>query len=415
MKKRVLLPGAMLLLMLLFGAREAHADSDPASADWRLVVASDPHYIAPALTDEGEYWQRVLAKGDSKFMPYGEEILSSFLEEVKQEKPDALLLTGDLTFNGAVMSHEALAGKLRLLQQEEGIPVLVLTGNHDLYNPNAALFEGESFTRVAFADSESFAEIYDEFGRGQAISRDPDSLSYMAEPIAGTRILMLDFNTLHDFCGISEKSLAWVEEQLRAAKEAGVGILAAGHQNLFQHTIFRESYVVSRGDELADLLRQYGVRLFLSGHLHVQHIRTENGLTEIATSSLVSYPCQYAIVESTDGSLRYRTRRLDMAAWAGRNGREEEIFGRFQEAAAEYMTEHFQAGGAVGPEGKWLEEMNLAYFSGEMRNVAALDPTGSLAQFWLKGNDMTALYVQSILTDAGKNFTAWSEEELHLY
>ena len=42
----------------------------------------------------------------------------------------ALILSGDLSFNGEKTSHEELAGKLFKLQ-EQGIPVLVLPGNHD--------------------------------------------------------------------------------------------------------------------------------------------------------------------------------------------------------------------------------------------------------------------------------------------
>ena len=36
-----------------------------------------------------------------------------------------------------------------------------------------------------------------------------------------TRLLMLDYNTRHDPCGISDKSLEWVEEELKAARDAG--------------------------------------------------------------------------------------------------------------------------------------------------------------------------------------------------
>ena len=105
-------------MALLLGAFSASA-----SADFRIVVATDPHYISPELTDGGACYARTLSAGDSKFMPYSEEILDAFIEELlsAEEAPDALLLAGDLTFNGAVMSHEALAAKLRPLRAA-GIP-----------------------------------------------------------------------------------------------------------------------------------------------------------------------------------------------------------------------------------------------------------------------------------------------------
>ena len=280
-----------MTLALLLGALSASA-----SADYRITVASDPHFISPALTDGGPGYQRVLAAGDSKFMPWSEEILNAFIEEqlTAEKAPDAVLLTGDLSFNGAVMSHEALASKLRPLQ-EAGIPEL-------------------------------FREIYGEFGFDAALSTAPDSLSYVFELDDGLRFLMLDFNTLDHFCGISDDTLAWAEDQLRAAKEAGAQVIAAGHQNLYRHSLFQDGYVISESDRLAELLRTYGVRVFLSGHLHIQHIRTEHNLIEIAGSALCSWPCQYGILSCTDGTWSYQTRRLDMAAWAERNGRTEPVF-----------------------------------------------------------------------------------------
>ena len=410
MKRLKLLCGLALALLLgLF--------SGSASADYRIAVASDPHYIAPGLTDGGLYYQNVLASGDSKFMPYSEEILDAFVEELlnAEEVPDALLLTGDLTFNGAVMSHEALAEKLRPLK-EAGIRVLVTTGNHDVYNLNAARFEGESFTRVPFATTELFREIYGDFGFDDAVSTAPDSLSYMAALGDRLRVLVLDFNTLEHFCGISEETLAWAEEQLRTAEREGVPVIAAGHQNLFRHSLFYDGYVISGVERLADLLRTYGVRLFLSGHLQIQHIRTEGDLTEITSSALCSWPCQYGMLTSKDGIWSYETRRLDMAAWADRNGRTEPVFQDFQAAAAEYMSSHSKI--TLPPDTEeaerermlnWMRELNLAYFAGDLRNAAANDPDGSLAAAWLRPKDLTAAYVAGVLEELGSDYTVWTE------
>ena len=410
MKRFSLFCGLLLALLLC-------SFSGAASADYRIVVATDPHYISPALTDGGPCYQRTLASGDSKFMPYSEEIMDAFIEEIlsAEEAPDALLLTGDLTFNGAVMSHEALAAKLRPLRAA-GIPVLVLTGNHDLFNVNAARFEGESFTRVPFATTELFREIYGDFGFDDAVSLAPDSLSYVAALDDGLRLLLLDFNTLNHFCGISDETLAWAEEQLREAKEAGAEVIAAGHQNLYPHSLFREGYVVAGADRLGDLLRTYGVRLFLSGHLHIQHIRTEQNLTEIAGSALCSWPCQYGFLTSEDGVWSYRTRRLDMAAWAERHGRTEPVFLDFQKAAADYLSAHSKitlpSGAAEADREKlirWMQELNLAYFAGDLRNLEADDPDGSLAAAWLRPKDLTAAYVASVLEERGRDHTSWTE------
>ncbi len=406
----------MMLLTLCAGlafCAEGHAEAS--SSGFRAVIASDLHYIAPELTDGGPGYQQTLKNGDSKFMPYVEEITDAFLDEVLADPPDVVLLTGDLTFNGAEISHRRLAGKLQRLE-DAGIPVLVLPGNHDVYNENAALYRGGSFERVPFADSESFAGIYRDFGPGEALSADSDSLSYVWQLNEQVWIMMLDENTAHDFCGLSDRSFQWIEAQLQKAREEGRFVLVAGHQNVFQHSIFRGGYVIQGAQRLQELLRRYGVPLCLSGHLHTQHVQSEDGLTEIATSALCSYPCQYAVLTAEDGRLRYGTRRLDLAAWAERNGRPDAVFQNFAGAAGAYMDAHFTPAGMaplVDDPVLWaemlayLQALNRAYFSGDLREIAALDPDGRLAGLWAEENGMTAWYLRSVLDEEGNDHTVW--------
>lgn len=406
----------MMLLTLCAGlafCAEGHAEASVSG--FRAVIASDLHYIAPELTDGGPGYQQILKNGDSKFMPYVEEITDAFLDEVLADPPDVVLLTGDLTFNGAEISHRRLAGKLQRLE-DAGIPVLVLPGNHDVYNENAALYRGGSFERVPFADSESFAGIYRDFGPGEALSADSDSLSYVWQLNEQVWIMMLDENTAHDFCGLSDRSFQWIEAQLQKAREEGRFVLVAGHQNVFQHSIFRGGYVIQGAQRLQELLRRYGVPLCLSGHLHTQHVLSEDGLTEIATSALCSYPCQYAVLTAEDGRLRYGTRRLDLAAWAERNGRPDAVFQDFAGAAGVYMDAHFTPAGMaplVDDPVLWaemlayLQALNRAYFSGDLREIAALDPDGRLAGLWAEENGMTAWYLRSVLDEEGNDHTVW--------
>jgi 3',5'-cyclic AMP phosphodiesterase CpdA len=416
MKTKVL---SVLLLFLCLGSvfcREASADHENVS--FRAVIASDLHYVAPELTDGGAAWQRVLENGDSKFMPYIEEITDAFIDEVLAEHPDVVLLTGDLTFNGAELSHRSLCQKLRKIE-EAGIPVLVLPGNHDVYNVNAARYLGENYERVPFATSESFAQTYREFGPGEALSMDSDSLSYVWIVNDRARIMMLDENTIHDFCGVSDQTFGWIEDQLREAREKDCFVLVAGHQNLFQHSIFDGGYVIDGSERLRDLFREYGIPLCLSGHLHTQHIRTENGLTEIATSALCSYPCRYAVLTVDEDHIHYETRRLDLAAWAERNGRSEPVYRNFAESAGQYMDAHFTPNGmepVVDDPALWAEmlgylrSLNRAYFSGDLRGIGSLDPDGRLSALWAQEGGLTAMYVQSILNEADTDHTAWDSK-----
>ena len=58
----------------------------------------------------------------------------------------------------------------------------------------------------------------------------------------------------------------------------------------------------------------------------------------------------------------------------------------------------------------YLQALNLAYFSGDLRDIALLDPDGTLASLWLETGDLTALYVGSILEMSGQNYNIWDFE-----
>ena len=407
-RKALSLALALLLLLPGCAAREA-------PADYTLAAAADLHYISPALTDGGAAFSALVEAGDGKLMHEIEALTDAFLDEVIAARPEALLLLGDLTFNGALESHRALAEKLRRVEQA-GIPVLVTTGNHDLDNPSAAAFAGESYRLVPSADSAAFRRIYADFGYDEALSRDAASLSYVYPLNSTTRVLMLDFNTAAHPCGVSESTLLWVRDQLRAAKKAGQHVLAAGHQNLMQLSMFREGYVIDRSDELLSLFARYDVPLYLSGHLHAQRWRTEQGVTEIATSALSVFPCQYALLQARSGHITYDARPVDVAAWAETHGRGEPELLDFAAHAAERFDARSrrQLPEALAPFGyppaqlaRMIESfcaLNRASFSGDLRDTAACEASAAL---WEEDPSLYGLYVRSLREDFGRDYRHW--------
>ena len=419
MKRRCL---CMLLCVWLIGAAVIPcAFAEEHEAGFRVIVASDLHYISPAICDFGPYFRRMMDEADSKLTRYCEELTDAFLAEVIDQRPDALLLTGDLSFNGARESHAALAEKLRQLEAA-GVPVLVLTGNHDVYNRNAARIEGEGFTRLTPCDSETFRTVYAEFGFDEALNVDTDSLSYLCPVNESTWALMLDFNTAHDFCGISEASLVWVRQQLELARAEGRVILAAGHQNLYAHSAFTYGYVIDGAEALAALLREYEVPLFLSGHLHIQHWQTVDGLTEIAASALSVAPCQYAVLTCSGGSWDYRTRETDVAAWAKAQGLDDPVLAEFPAYGAAVMDMHTarETEGelkALGYSSDKRREMidyacrlNRAYFSGDLTQWETWDPDGHITALWASTGSLRDYYMRSVVPDFGHDYRAWRLE-----
>ncbi len=367
-----------------------------------IIVATDLHYISPELTDNGPLFTQLVENGDGKLTLYSEQITDAFLSEVLSAHPAALILTGDLTFNGALESHRALASKLNRVQ-EAGIPVLVLPGNHDVYNNNAAFFSGNTFQRVPFATSQDFFSIYHTFGYDGACSRDEASLSYVYKLPDGSRVLMLDFNTAANPCGYAESTLQWIRQQL----QEGI-TLAAGHQNLMQHTIFGTGHVVDGAAALLELLDAYRVPLFLSGHMHIQHISQWQSVTEIATSSLCVSPCQYGIVDLSP--LSYRTVKLNMAKWAQAVGSADDNLQHFDAYAADFMDTKTRTSFGDYPAEmlEYAREANRCYFSGRMDQFTVVD---SLSTDWLLSGSFFGYYLASMEKDFGKNFTVWNNAD----
>lgn len=65
-------------------------------------------------------------------------VIDAQLEAIKKQKPDVLLVSGDLTKDGELESHEQLAERLEKFKKEvPGVKVYVINGNHDINNENA--------------------------------------------------------------------------------------------------------------------------------------------------------------------------------------------------------------------------------------------------------------------------------------
>lgn len=300
-----------------FGDEKNPADRKPTVADSpvSIIVATDLHFIDTSLTDNGAMFQRVVERADGKVMYYVDEITDAFVDEVIYVRPDAVLLLGDLSYNGEYESLSTLSQKLKRIS-ETGIAVLVLPGNHDIESDTAAKFFGDSYEFVTGCSAEEFKKFYEEFGYAQAINRDNNSFSYIYELRNNLRILMLDTNSVAEN-KISRKTFNWVKKQLRDAQKNNVHVLAASHQNVLPHNKeFIRSFVIDNANWLAKLYKKYGVIGNVSGHMHVQHISHDDNFFDIASSSLAIFPHEYGVVSCDGENFSYRKEHLDVSSWA---------------------------------------------------------------------------------------------------
>lgn len=407
MRARLAFLGASALILLLVWKGAATLEAPRRETEYEplgsveLIAATDLHYLAPELTDHGAYFQTVMEHADGKAMEYCEEITGAFVEQVIAQAPDGVILSGDLTFNGARRSHEALAEKLRRIR-DAGIPVFVLPGNHDLENPMAAAFQGDGYTREESVTARQFEEIYQAFGYQDALARDGSSLSYMVRLAPKLRLLLVDVNTAEVPGAVTGDTLAWVEEQLASARQEGILVIAVSHQNLLQHNpVFAEGYVMDGNGGLLALFEKYGVICHLSGHLHVQHTaRSAGGLPEIVTGSLLVFPLHYGVLRLDSTAGTYQARQVETP---GEISSYAESF--FWETA--YRQAVASLAGHAGAEAMaaYFADVNTAYFAGRMDTISY--DTAQLRE-WKRQNTFLAVYLQSLAGDAGKDHTTVS-------
>ncbi len=294
-----------------------------ADEDLTIVHVTDMHYLSPALTDYGEVFMEIIENADGKVTHYTPAMAQAFVHEMLTLMPDAILLSGDLTLNGALQSHQELAEILLPLKQA-GIQVLALPGNHA---PNSAayMFSDRQLTPAESMEDADFDDVYAALGYDGALSRDASSMSYVSELSAGVWCLLVDVNANSTASTVNDDTLAWIEQQLSTAQRKGITVIAVTHQPVLIHnSLFTFGYTVNNHSSLLALYEKYGVQLSLCGHLHMQHVAEESGMVEIAASSLAVSPNQYGVLRTRDRQLvDYSMKSLDVAHWAAQNGQED--------------------------------------------------------------------------------------------
>lgn len=340
------------------GQKEGEEPEEPPYELPYFIIASDLHYQSPLMTDFGEAFQNFVRNDDGKVVEYVDSITDAFLAEAAEKQPDALILSGDLTQNGEKVNHEELAKKLRLLESQ-GVPVVVIPGNHDINHPSAASFEGTEKKKADNINAEEFYSIYREFGYDEAMDRDEKSLSYIYQADERYWLMMLDscqYDPENKIGGrIRKETLLWMEKWLERAREEQVMVIPVAHHNLLKEsTLYPEDCTLENAVQVIDLLEQYGLPVYISGHLHLQRVKKHGnggpsqaeesyGIYEIVSDSMVIPPCQYGELRwQEDGSVQYETCPVDVAGWAASQGITDENLLNFPQYSGDFLIETVQ-------------------------------------------------------------------------
>lgn len=324
--KRLFTAVCCLLLAMACWVATAQENTMMTYRDMKIMVISDPHVLAPSLAGDGKA-ARHLASSDVKMVLSSDFIVEKMMEQVALQRPDLLLISGDLTFNGALASHERLVGHLAHLEKA-GVRTLVIPGNHDINCPYSKSFTGDEAKPVATVSSEEFVQLYSRCGYGADSNRDPNSLSYTIEIAPGLVLLCIDSNRYdsnrlsppveyHNDGAIKGETMEWIKRRLAAAQSSGKRVVAMMHHHLVEHidgeAKLLPNYIVAEHDKVAQALRDGGVKVIFTGHLHITDAAAAGGLVDIATGSATTYPfpMREVTIDGKTGTLMVKTQFLD--------------------------------------------------------------------------------------------------------
>ena len=384
----------------------------------RLVFATDIHYLSPDLLSSDSAFIRALERGDGKMTHYSPEITEAFLDEVIRIKPHALILGGDISFNGEKKSHTELARKLNSVR-DAGITVLAVPGNHDINRPNAYQYLREGIRRTPSVTQKQFRDIYYPLGAVNAVSFDSSSLSFVYRLSEDVQVIMLDTSqyqkgNVKEGGRISDKTLSWLEKELALASKSNITVITVMHHSLLPHnSMFNSNFVIEDYRTVVNLLERYGVRLNLSGHIHVQHIKREedSGIYDISTNALAVFPNYYALITiNPDKSIEYRANRVNVSKWAERNRIRDANLLNFEAYSLEFMSRSsfFKTSQTLSDYNMSEEDRNLMiefaqtlntnYFAGI---ITEINPENTAYKLWLEHypQERFIRYLNSILID----------------
>lgn len=319
----------LLAVVLVFTLTvPALAAEKPQDMNLRIAVMSDLHYLSPDMIADTEDFEHAF-NSDRKLLKESSSVLHEMLERVRADKPDILLVSGDLTKDGEQECHAALAKQLQQLQQDiPGLKIYVINGNHDIRNYNAKNFNTADGKAVPATrtEPEDFKQIYDFVYSDPTViatftpaeGNKAGGLSYVARPVEGLTVIAMDTcryssdNTSngddeHETSGaISADLEKWVIEQTAAAKARGDLVIGLEHHGLVPHFDVQPTilpmYLVNGYERIAQEYADAGMSVVFTGHMHAVDIAAMttaagNTFYDIETGSALTYPCPVRFVD----------------------------------------------------------------------------------------------------------------------
>ena len=257
-----------------------------------------------------------------------EEAFKKALQIIENdEETDTVIITGDLTNHGEAYSHEEMRALLQEFTDRGGNPY-VFTDTHDyphfyIYSINE---RGEKIPAEHLPE-ETVKPMYYPFGRDKAFDTYDDGTTFIAEILPDLYYIALgyDFTSedrLHS-PAFSDGLMEWVKGHTERAAKRGATVICGTHWPIVApspaYEIVGKGNTFADGERRAKELADMGVRLFFSGHTHIQCMKEivsekGNSLYSVQTSSLSGFPpkMRKITLDTEKGTAEIRTIDMDL-------------------------------------------------------------------------------------------------------
>ena len=307
--------------------------------DFDVSIISDPHLLDESLIADTESLRKEL-KVERKLVVESESLFKKALSMVDDAQSEFLILSGDITKEGELISNKKASKLLKKWQEKDPKrKIFLIPGNHDMNSKRA--YDYKNDVKVQATSPKDFLEIYDfiykdssnlEFYKDSSIfksylkevnekySREEKysyyangELSYLARGKKdfnyknGLTIIMIDSSIysadreqghrdgVNNVIGsISKDQLRWIVEKIDEAKARDDMVVAVSHHAFIpnfrnQELVFSPFIIKEYKEKIEDkdprlnnktpieVLADNGVKFLFTGHLH------ENGTAKFVS------------------------------------------------------------------------------------------------------------------------------------
>jgi 3',5'-cyclic AMP phosphodiesterase CpdA len=229
----------------------------------------------------------------NKMFHYNQDVLRWVIEEINTRSDiDFVLVLGDLTKDSEPINHVLVKDMLDKLNA----PYFVVPGNHDVNKTSVKGMKN---------GIEDFVKAYQ--GHGYQGNKS----WYSVDVVPGLHLVALDSASDPAFSdswggNVSQEQLAWLESDLNQSKDKTIIVMS--HHALLNHTGINDSnYYIADRSSVESILREYGVQIVFTGHVHITDIAEDDGLYDISCPATSTYPMAYRLAKISGNNITIDT------------------------------------------------------------------------------------------------------------